>query len=153
MPTRFKGTPEEVRALDAFIKLMRAANSLSSRLQEGLSAAGLTEPQFAALEALFHIGPMNASDLARKLLRSGPNLTVVLDNLEAAGLVERVRCSEDRRRIFVHLTPTGQQRIAEVFPGHAARVAGAFATLEPSEQEELARLTRKLGRAAARMPE
>jgi MarR family 2-MHQ and catechol resistance regulon transcriptional repressor len=146
MGTHFRGKPGEVRALDTFIKLVRAAETVSSRLARRLESLELTESQFGVLEALHHLGPMCQRALAEKLLRSGGNLTVVIDNLERRGLVRRERDSRDRRYVTVHLTPAGGDLIASVFPGHARAIVDELAGLNATEQEELGRLCRKLGR-------
>jgi len=145
MPTSYKGTSAEVRALNCYIKLMRATDTVSSLIREQVAAFDLTEPQFAVMEALFHLGPLRASELAHKLLRSGGNITTVIDNLEKLGFVARKRCPQDRRGVHVALTPAGRDRIRKVFPSVAGRLTGLMSALEPAEQDELARLARKLG--------
>jgi MarR family 2-MHQ and catechol resistance regulon transcriptional repressor len=145
MGTHHKGTRAEVRALDAYIKLMRAADSLSARLSETISAAGLSESQFGVLEALYHLGPLCQREIAAKLLRSSGNITLVIDNLEAHGLVRRERQQHDRRYITVSLTDAGRKLIAEIFPSHVARIVEELGILTASEQEELGRLCKKLG--------
>jgi MarR family 2-MHQ and catechol resistance regulon transcriptional repressor len=151
MATRYQGTPHEVRALNTFIKLTRAAESVAARLSGGLTDAGLTESQFGALEALYHLGPLHQRELGAKLLRSSGNITMVVDNLEKRGLVRRERGVADRRFITVHLTEAGRRLIARIFPRHAARIAAELAVLAPQEQEELGRLCRKLGKREKKM--
>jgi MarR family transcriptional regulator, 2-MHQ and catechol-resistance regulon repressor len=146
MSTHYQGTRAERRALDAFIKLARASNSVAAALAETFAAAGLTESQFGVLEALLHLGPLHPRDLAKKLLCSTGNLTLVLDNLEKNGLVRRERGNADRRYVTVHLTPEGRMLIGELFPRHVAAVVERFGVLTAAEQEELGRLCRKLGR-------
>lgn len=51
-------TAGEVAALDAYIKLMRAADSVTARLEPVMGSAGLTVGQFGTLEALLHLGPL-----------------------------------------------------------------------------------------------
>src|SRR3954447_5274825 len=143
MATRYQGL--ERRALDAFVKLARAAESVNARLAGGIAAAGLTARQFGALEALYHLGPLCQRDLGEKLLKSTGNITMVVDNLERRGLVRPVRGTEDRRYVTVHLTEEGDRVIREAFPEHAARVADEMSRLTPEEQEMLGRLCRKLG--------
>ena len=82
MGTRYKGSKKEVRALNTYIKLIRAANSLSSRINIHLSKTGLTESQYNVLDALYHLGPLTQKDIGRKLFKSGGNITMVIDNLE-----------------------------------------------------------------------
>ena len=146
MPTHHRGTDEERRALDAYIKLVRASESLAARLAPQLDAAGLTISQFGALEALYHLGPLCQRDLAAKLLKSGGNITLVVDNLEKRGLVRRQRERDDRRFITVHLTDAGQALIERVFPAHVAALVAEMGVLSGDEQVELGRLCKKLGR-------
>jgi MarR family 2-MHQ and catechol resistance regulon transcriptional repressor len=119
---------------------------VQTRLSAGLDRHGITTSQLGILEALFHLGPMCQRALGDKLLRSGGNITMVIDNLEKHGLVERVRQKEDRRMIMIHLTPTGRKLISRVLPLHAKDVVKEMSRLTASEQEELRRLCRKLGR-------
>ncbi len=145
MPTHFQGSPQEVRALDTFTKLVRAAGSIIARTSRPLATSGLTVGQFGVLETLLHLGPLHQCELARKHLQSGGNITMIVDNLEKAGLVRRERLPEDRRYVRVHLTDAGRERIAELFPRQARNVTEQMSVLTDAEQEELARLCRKLG--------
>lgn len=148
MPTHYRGTPEEILALDAFIKLNRSVNAVQGRLLPTLQKDfGLTESQFAVMEALYHLGPLQQGELCRKILRSGSNVTTVVDNLERDGMVRRVRDDADRRIQIVHLTDQGRALLMKTLPNHVGRVVQLMGALEPDEQRELGRLCRKLGRA------
>ena len=149
MGSRHQGGIEEVRALNAFIALSRAADSVESRTHAVMAAAGLTETQFGVLEALYHLGPLCAADLAKKVLRSRGNLTLVIANLERDGLAARTTRAEDRRYRTVELTAKGRKLVKSIFPKHARLVAATMNALSPSEQDALRRLCRKLGLAAA----
>lgn len=149
MGTRYQGTETEVRALGAFVTLMRATSSVTGAIQR-LSAFGdLTQSQFAVLEALLHVGPLSQRAIAKKILRSSGNLVTVIDNLERDGLVQRRRSTEDRRVVHVHLTDAGRSRIEAIMPSHVAAIVDAMAVLDPEEQETLQRLCRRLGLAQA----
>jgi len=146
MPTHYTGTSAEMRTLDTFIKLTRCTNSLLARLAERNSIGELTYSQFAVLEALYHIGPMTAGEVSQKILKSGGNLTLVIDNLERDGLVRRERDGKDRRVIHVHLTEAGKRKVEAVLPGHVAALVDEFKVLSAGEQKTLGELCRKLGR-------
>lgn len=150
MPAHFEGPADQVRALDAYIKLSRASRTLDARLAANLARLGLTTGQLGVMEALMHLGPLSQGELGRKLLRSGGNVTTVIDNLERRRLVARRRNPEDRRVVTVGLTSAGLRLIEKVFPVHARAVAQAMETLTAAEQEELGRLCRKLGRGVPR---
>lgn len=148
MPTHYQGTNQETLALNTFIKLTRAAESLLARLQHRGTMANLTISQFGVLESLYHLGPMSPGDLSTKLLKSGGNITLVIDNLEKQGLVQRERGTTDRRMITVSLTPTGRDLISTLFPAHAAAVVEEMSYLTTEEQQLLGDLCRKLGKAS-----
>lgn len=149
MPTHHQGTPEEVLALDTFIKIQRAVNAFEARIARHNTLQDLTETQFAVMEALYHLGPMCQSEIGAKLLKSGGNITLVIDNLEKHGYVVRQRSTEDRRMMRVSLTDTGHAKIAAVFPNHVAAIVQEVGALTPDEQRELGRLLKKLGAARA----
>ena len=145
MPTRHQGTKSEVRALNAFITLVRASEAVTVALHRDLGGRRLTSSQFGVLEALLHLGPLCQGDLAGKLLRSGASTTSVVEGLEKRGLVIRQRTEEDKRFVRVALTGKGRKLVQEIFPAHAQRAARLFRVLTSDEQEQLRRLCRKLG--------
>ncbi len=145
MKRHYKGSKKEVRTMSAYVKLMRAAESVTTRTYRHLADVGLTISQFGVLEAIYHLGPLPQCDIGKKILRSSGNITMVIDNLEKRGLVKRERSQEDRRFLTVHLTKDGHRLIGEIFPRHAAAIIEEMNTLAESEQEELGRLCRKLG--------
>lgn len=145
MATKHQGPGRETRALDAYIALMRAAESVTARTHGHLAAAKLTVGQFGALEALHHLGPLRTTELARKLLRSPGNMTTVLDNLEKSGLVRRAQEEGDRRCTTVSITARGAALMREIFPRHVDELVRELGVLTAREQEELKRLCQKLG--------
>jgi MarR family 2-MHQ and catechol resistance regulon transcriptional repressor len=146
MPTHYEGTTQEILALDTLIKLSRAADSVGSRLANGGTMGDLTPSQFGVLESLYHLGPLRQGEISAKLLKSGGNITRVVDNLEKRGLVKRERSECDRRVITVSLAPAGEQLIEHIFPGHVAAIVGEMRILTQQEQETLGRLCRILGK-------
>ena len=150
MPTKYRGSQDEVRALSALINLMRASEALASSLQREMSDKRLTGSQFGILEALLHLGPVCQGELAGKLLRSCGSMTSVVVGLEKKGLVERRRDGSDKRFVTVLLTEKGKKLIGGIFPEHAKTVARQFGALTAPEQDELRRLCRKLGKSLER---
>ena len=146
MPTHYSGTQTEARTLDTFIKLTRCTNSVLARLAERNSIGDLTYSQFAVLEALYHLGSMTQGDISIKVLKSGSNMTTVIDNLERDGLVRRERNDEDRRVVHIHLTEAGKKKLRTILPGHVEALVDEFSVLTASEQETLAGLCKKLGK-------
>lgn len=145
MPTHYQGTDEERLALDVFIKLMRAADTVAMTCNRTIRSAGLTPTQFGVLETLYHLGPLHICILAEKHLKSRNNLTTVVDNLERGGLVTRCTDPKDRRAIVVSLTEPGRELIREAIPQHAEEVRFFISKLTVDEQALLNDLLRKLG--------
>jgi MarR family 2-MHQ and catechol resistance regulon transcriptional repressor len=145
MGTNYRGEKAAVLALDAYIKLIRAAESVLTRVHRSI-ACDLTVSQFGVLESLHHLGPMYQQMIGVKLLKSGGNITMVIDNLEKRGLVERHRDKKDRRYINVHLTQQGAALIEELFPRHVKNIVAELSVLPPEDQEALGRICRQLGR-------
>lgn len=145
MLQNFQGTEQELSTLQTYVKLVRAAETVTAAIHRHLASENLTISQFGVLEALYHLGPMCQRDTAKKILKSTANITTVINNLEKRGLVERVRSSEDRRYISLHLTASGRELVERIFPKHIKGVVSCFSVLSVEEQEQLAGLCKKLG--------
>ena len=153
MPTHYRGDPRTVLALDTFIKFSRASDALDRRLARSEVTGDLTTSQFGVLETLYHLGPLCQGQISAKLLKSSGNVTLVLDNLEKRGLVERKREQADRRMVRIYLTPQGEELIAQIFPRQAAAITAQFDVLTDHEQTELGRLCKKLGLGLGAAPD
>jgi MarR family 2-MHQ and catechol resistance regulon transcriptional repressor len=145
MPTRYQGSEEEIRALNTYIKLQRAAETALHRTTAHLSQYGLSTSQFGVLEALYHLGTLSQRALAEKLLKSTGNISIVLKNMEKRGLIERHRHPDDNRYMQVSITDAGQELINGMFAAHVAGITAEMSALTAAEQDQLARLCRKLG--------
>ncbi len=134
-------------ALSLWVKLARAATTFGRLTGKDIERYGLTQPQFGVVEILGHLGPVTIGEISRKMLVTGGCVTVILDNLEKEGLVERMRSTEDRRVIKVQLTAKGRNLFREIFTQHARRVSQLASVLTEDEQTQLSGLLRKLGLA------
>ncbi len=135
----------ENQVLKAFIKLVRAAESVTVRSHRHLYEAKLSFGQFAVIEALYNLGSLCQKDLAKKILKTPRNITMIVDNLEKRGLVRRERDLGDRRFLNIHLTPDGKEIFKKVFPRHVKHLEQEMNILTKEELEELGRLCRILG--------
>lgn len=91
---------------------------------------------------------MSQKEIGEKLLVSGGNMTMVINNLEKRGLVTRQRVPEDRRQVTVFLTGQGRRLVAEIFPAHAQNIVELMGILSAEEQDHLGRLCKMLGKQA-----
>lgn len=136
------------RALNLWVALARCASTVSRVSARDIQRYGLTQPQFAVLEVLYHKGPLPLNTIGEKLLVTSGNITYVADQLEHAGYLRRDRSAEDRRVVLATLTPKGGALLDRCFPTHASHMAEAAGALTPREQDMLARLLKKWGKAA-----
>ena len=104
---------------------------------------GLRPRHLVALTLLREFGEQSQADLARTLQVDPTSLVGLLNELEAAGLVERRRIPQDRRRHTVALTPAGMGRLAEIERALAASEQRVLSGLDPTEQATLHALLQK----------
>jgi len=145
MGSRYKGSKKEIQALNAYIKLIRSAESMNSKINLLLADFGFTESQFGVLDALMHLGPLKQKELGKKILKSGGNITMVINNLEKQELVNRKRGEKDKRHFMIHLTKRGRKRFVEVLPQVVILINKHFEILDSAEQKELERLSKIIG--------
>ncbi|MBI5591775.1 MAG: MarR family transcriptional regulator [Deltaproteobacteria bacterium] len=145
MPRQDKTSKNNDLVLSSYIKLMRAADSITNRSHRHLSDVKLSFSQFAVIEALYHLGPLCQRDIATKILKSSRNITMVVDNLEKRNLVLRERDAGDRRYLNVRLTDEGRALFESIYPRHVEFLKGEMEILSAGELEELGRLCRILG--------
>jgi len=132
--------------LSTFIKLIRAAESVSVRAHKHLSKVKLSFGQFAVIEVLYHLGsPLCQKDLAGKILKTPRNITMIVDNLEKRKLVRREKNLEDRRYWDIHLTKGGRKLFLEIFPRHIESLHKEMGILTETELKTFGNLCRILG--------
>lgn len=106
-----KPSKEGVNNLDDFLCFaVYSANLAFGRAYRPfLDEAGLTYTQYVALVALGDERDQTVGALGEKLFLESNTLTPILKKLEAIGLVERRRDSNDERQVRVNITPAGRQ--------------------------------------------
>jgi DNA-binding MarR family transcriptional regulator len=98
---------------ETMFMLMHAAGSIEKRLEDALSAVGLSLAKFGALTFLVRAGePLSLSECAAKMTCVRSNVTQLVDRLEADGLVRRVDNPADRRGVMAAATALGIERQA-----------------------------------------
>jgi len=131
-------------AISAYVKLIRTGEALHAEVSRGLAIEGLTASQFSTIKVLRLRGPLAQRDIANYLLKTGGNVTVVVDNLEKQGLVVRIRDTDDRRFVFVRLTQAGEELFDRVYEPHLARIRSVMGSISDTEMRTLLELLEKL---------
>lgn len=103
--TRPFSSPEQ----EAHLAIERTAFVLVHALAEALRPHGITPTQYNVLRILRGAGPegLCRNDVRDRMVAQVPDVTRLLDRLEAAGLVRRERREEDRRFVTTCITPEG----------------------------------------------
>ena len=120
----------------------------SKLVENELSESGLTLAEFRVLKVLFETGPRLMVTLAMEQGMTAPGMTMVVDKLEDAGLVRRVRSEADRRAVNVAITGNGGARYKRAMKLHDKFVERATEGLSTEEVDSfITTLNRVLGAA------
>jgi len=97
-------------ALDEFLcfAVYSLGHAFNRAYKPLLETLGLTYPQYVMMVVLWEQDDLTVSALGERLHLDSGTLTPLLKRLEAAGLVQRVRDSEDERQVRIRLTKSGQ---------------------------------------------
>lgn len=131
--------------LKTLVALSKSFQSVRKRETTTIREGGLTLPQFAVLEILYHKGDLRICDIIERTLSTGGNMTVVADNLAKDGLIERYPDPDDRRASLLSITDKGIQLMESIFPNHVSNISGIFNVLSAEEKKNLIILLKKLG--------
>lgn len=101
------------------LALLRARESVMSRLRPILREHDVTEQQWRALRTLAEVGEVEVTVLADLICLLPSSLSRILRDLAARGLIQRRTSEEDMRRGLVSILPAGQALIRQVTPSAA----------------------------------
>lgn len=136
----------EVAPMGLLGRFSRVRAHLSREIERVLAEHGLSGASFDVLATLRRAGaPYQLAPgelLATAMVTSG-TMTNRIDQLEKAGLVERVQNPQDGRSVLISLTPKGGALVDEAVTAHVENQHRLTAALSPAEQRELDALLRK----------
>ena len=89
--------------------------TIKQNMEHHFKDVRLTAPQGMLIGILSKNGKMKVSDLSEELGLSNSTVSGIIDRLEKQGLVERIRSEEDRRVVYVNLTPQSKAGAEERF--------------------------------------
>jgi DNA-binding MarR family transcriptional regulator len=122
----------------------QVVQAMRRRIDQRMAALGLTAAQWVPLWRIRLEGTVGARELARASGIDAGAMTRLVDRLVAKGLVERVRCSDDRRAVQLTLTAAGRAVAARV-PAELAAVNNAFLRgFDEAEWRQLRDLLRRM---------
>src|SRR6266446_5979950 len=135
-------SPEE----ETLLSVVRTSDQLQIRFARLLREYGLTSPtQYNILRILRGEGkPLPILEIASRTITVVPGITGLIDRLEQAGFVNRLRCEKDRRVIYVALTDQGITTLAALEKPLVALRTKLLGHLSQGELKELIRLLEKV---------
>jgi DNA-binding MarR family transcriptional regulator len=136
---------ESKQAFDRIVETLIFLYTESRRLtKDEARRHDLTGPQLTVIKLLSGIGDLSLTELSENMQTRNSTVTGIIDRMEAAGLVKRVRSETDRRVVMIRLTAHGRTlaRNVPIEPMQAFR--RALETLSGNEQKALLKILSKL---------
>ncbi|MBU3191825.1 MarR family transcriptional regulator [Clostridium bowmanii] len=130
--------------LKTLIALSRCTQNVHKTEYKTIKEGGLTVSQFAVLEILYHKGDLKVCEIIERILSTGGNMTVVIDNLVKVNLVKRCTHPKDRRVNLISITEEGKSVMRDIFPKHLENINEIFSNLTSQEKINLIGLLKKL---------
>lgn len=121
-------SPETVAA-----ELRPAILRLARELRKETEQLGITARQATLMWLVKRNPGLSLAELAAEEGISAPAMSGHVDRLERAGLLERVRSTDDRRRVGLRLTDEGERLMRRVRARRTTWLANRLQALEPSE--------------------
>lgn len=104
------------------------------RLSEELSRGQVSFPQFFLLGHIATQEALSMSEIAEKMNHSTAAATGLVDRLENLAYVQRSHAASDRRKVFVRITPKGQELVGRIRQDIVANLSQVMDRLPPDEQ-------------------
>ncbi len=141
-----RATKDDHQALRLWLRLLsctvRVENYVRVRLRQEF---GTTLPRFDLMAQLErHPDGLRMSELSKRLMVSGGNITGVTDQLEREELVMRTLDREDRRAITVKLSEKGVKRFREMAASHEQWIIELLSGLNGDDKHTMLTILRKL---------
>ncbi len=97
------------------VNLRVTSNFVSNRQNNFMADFGLSMPQFNVLRILRGANThLSVQVIKERMIEKSPNTTRLMDKLIEKGLIQRTRCSEDKRIVFVEITERGLDVLAQI---------------------------------------
>jgi len=110
-----KRHPFELPQQEAMLNILRTSDQLQIRFSRLFRNFGLTPQQYNVLRILRgEARALPILEIAARMITVVPGITGLIDRLENASLVERKRCDQDRRVIYVAIAPRALEILAEI---------------------------------------
>ena len=129
---------------EASLNILRTNDELQNRLGRFFREYGLTSSQYNLLRIIRGEGkPMPSLEIAERMIQVVPAMTGLIDRLEKQGLVERRRCVDDRRVVYIEITEKAKKLLERMDTPILALHEELMGHMTKAELRELSRLLEK----------
>ena len=127
---------------EVYLEIQRTSQVAARWITRTLKPTGLTEPQFNVLRILRGSRPdgLSSTAIAERMVNHDPDLTRLLDRLEAGGLIEKSRDTRDRRVVTARITKAGLSVVESASEAARRTLVAALRSLGPRKLGTLADL-------------
>ena len=142
--------PSDHAALRVWLRLLATTNLIEKRVRRKLEDQfDTTLPRFD-LMAQLHRAPdgLKMSELSKRMMVSGGNVTGIADSLERDGMIRRIPDPRDGRASLLRLTESGRRQFRAMADRHERWIVEVFAELGDRDITELAALLARLKTSA-----
>lgn len=99
----------------ALVNIRYTSNFLAQKQNLFMGEYDLTMPQFNILRILRGAKKAIAVNIVKeRMVEKSPNTTRLMDKLIDKGLINRTRCSDDRRVVFVEISEKGLEILSDI---------------------------------------
>ena len=139
-----KKQPFDLPEQEAMLNILRTSDRFQNRFGRLFREYDLTHSQYNVLRILRGEGkPMPCLEIGDRMIQVVPAMTGLLDRLEKQGLVQRERCTEDRRVVYVDLTDAARELLKSMGDPVTELHKQLLGHLTQAELKELSRLLEK----------
>jgi DNA-binding MarR family transcriptional regulator len=131
---------------ELLIALRRVIRAIDLRSRQLNKEAGLTGPQLLVMQNIGKAPGIMVREIAEHINLSPATVTSILDRLELKAVVQRVRSTEDKRKVGVFLTEAGQHMLAKAPLPLQEHFINRFAQLEEWEQSQMVATMQRIAR-------
>jgi len=122
---------------EVLIAIRRVVRAIDLHSRSLIASHGLTGPQALLLKEINKAQQISAGEIARRVTLSQATVTDIVNRLEKKGLVRKIRCQGDRRKLSISTTSAAQELLRKSPPLLQERFVARFSNLHDWEQTQL----------------
>lgn len=133
-----------------YIEALQALCVLTADLDKAIDGYFTNQCKFSRARYLILVVLLHSADhratpneIAKKLNVTRGNMTGLIDGLLSDGFVTKKTDKEDRRKVWIEVTPKAKARLKEILPNYFSRMAKFMSVLKREEIETFIKLAKK----------